>query len=289
MNNQAALTTITCQTLRELWLHVIYRCNLSCTHCLFACAPGKEGPGELTFEECKDLVLTAHAENAENVYITGGEPMLWKPLRKFLDWYYSLDNIVPITILTNGTLIDDKMAEFLSRYASQGLNVRISLECYTQQTNDEFRGDGSYHKTIKGIRSLNNHGVRPWVAYVNKSGGGLDCFATKQLENDFRARLGEEHGLEIAGLKVIAAYSKGRFSKGVNPMVTNELVQERKEQVQCAYGVAVSKSGIYPCPILVDVNEAKITNSLTDAICKPVALTYSFCASCFATGSTCGQ
>ncbi len=289
MINTYALTTITCQALKELWLHVLYQCNLSCKHCLFACAPGKEGPGELSLEECMDLVLTARDEGVEAVYITGGEPMLWGLLRQFLDWYYSLDHIVPLTILTNGTLIDDEMAKYLSQYDSQGLSVRISLECYTQQTNDEFRGAGSYAKTVKGIKYLNSYGVRPWVAYVNKSGGSIDCCATKKLEDDFRSWLGEEHGLQIAGLKVIAAYSKGRFAGCMEPAVTKEQISEKSNTVQCSYGIAVSKSGAYPCPILVDIPEARLSGPLTDVIGKPVELTYSFCASCFATGTTCGQ
>lgn len=45
-----------------------------------------------------------------------------------------------------------------------------------------FRGAGSFTKTIKGIKCLNPFGVRPWIAYVNKSGGSIDCYATKNLK-----------------------------------------------------------------------------------------------------------
>ncbi len=289
MNHNASLTTITCQALKELWLHVLYECNLSCQHCLFACAPGKKGAGELSWAECRDLVLAARAEGVETIYITGGEPLLWTSLRQFLDWYYSLEQVLPLTILTNGTLITEDMASLLSKYAAQGLTVRVSLECYTPQTNDQFRGEGSFAQAIEGISNLNATGMRPWVAFVNKSGGSIASSDMRALEGDFIAKLAAEYGLRIAGLKVIAAYAKGRFEGCVEPTVTKAQIEEKSAMVQCAYGVAVSKSGAYPCPILVDIPEARLEGSLGELIGQLVELSYDVCASCFATGSTCGQ
>src|SRR5687768_17387235 len=102
----AGSDSLTCETLKELWLHVIYKCNLQCRHCLFGCSPEKEGSGELTLAECRQYVKEALSQGVRAIYLTGGEPTLWPYLEQFLDWYYGLDQVVPLTILTNGTLIE---------------------------------------------------------------------------------------------------------------------------------------------------------------------------------------
>ena len=96
---------VTRKALKELWLDVSHLCNLSCKHCLFACSPESEGPGTLTLQECQEYVGDALRQGLKAVYITGGEPLLWPPLFAFLDWYYAMDTVLPLTILTNGTLI----------------------------------------------------------------------------------------------------------------------------------------------------------------------------------------
>lgn len=281
--------TTCCQTLNELWLHVLYKCNLSCRHCLFASSPEKEGPGELTLAECREYVTAAVTQGVKAIYITGGEPLLWPYLRDFLSWYYSMDRVLPLTVLTNGTLIDIEQARYFANYTSQGLNLRISLECYTKGNHEEFRGPGSFARAVQGIKNLNDCGIRPWVAYVNKSGGIMDSCEAQKLETDFRQRLGIDYSLEIAGLKIIAAYSKGRFAGQVNPRVYPEMIAERLSTVQCTYGVAISRGGIFPCPVLVDIPRAKLAGSLQGAVGQPFNLDFDFCASCFATGTKCGQ
>lgn len=281
--------TACCRKLEELWLHVLYKCNLSCRHCLFTCSPETEGLGELNLAECQEYVTEAVRQGVKAIYVTGGEPLLWPYLREFLNWYYSLDQVLPLTILTNGTLIDLEQARYFSVYTSQGLNLRISLECYTEGNHEEFRGPGSFAQAIQGIKNLNACGIRPWVAYVNKSGGSMDGCGTQKLEADFRQRLGTDHGLEIAGLKVIAAYSKGRFAGKVNPLVRAEMSAERLAAVQCSYGVAVSRGGVFPCPVLVDIPRAKLSRSLPTAVGRVFNLDFDFCASCFATGTKCGN
>lgn len=276
------------RSLKELWLHVIYRCNLACTHCLFACSPQAD-PNDISFEDSIQYVTEAMAQGVENIYITGGEPFLWPHMTRFLKWYYSLDQVLPLTILTNGILIDQGQAEFLKQFTARGLTLRISLECYTSDTHEKFRGAGSFQLTLKSIKNLNQAGIKPWIAYVNKSGGSIDCLAVKSLEEDFVKRLGNDYGLEIAGLKVIAAYAKGRFKDKVNFCDNFQDIEKKLETVQCYYGVAVSNDGIFPCPILVDVIEARATHTLHDAVGRSFSLEYNCCTSCFATGTTCGQ
>lgn len=281
--------TLTCIELKELWLHVIYQCNLSCSHCLFSCSPEKAELGYISFTKCREYIFEAMEHDVKAIYITGGEPLLWPYLPDFLNWYYSMDKVLPLTILTNGTLIDRDQGKYFSKFISQGLNLRISLECYTRENHEKYRGEGSFQRAVQGIKYLNDFGIRPWVAYVNKSGGSVDCSGMLKLEQDFKQRLLENHGLDIAGLKVIAAYSKGRFAGSVSIPVISRQAAEKISKVQCTYGVAVSEDGVFPCPVLVDVPEAKLANSLKDVIGQPFSLIKDVCVSCFTTGTTCGQ
>lgn len=280
---------ITRRVLDELWLHVSSRCNLVCEHCLFACSPNQNEPGTLTLDECKTYINQSLNQGVKAIYITGGEPMLWPYLLDFLSWYYSLDNKVHLTILTNGTLITSKLATEFSKYTPQNLTLRISLECYTTETHEQYRGIGSFTKALQGIKYLNSVSIKPWIAYVNKSGGNIDPIQVKSLEDEFHQRLFEEHSIEIAGLKVIGAYSKGRFAEKPIPTICAQQVNDRKESVQCTYGVAISKLGITPCPILVDKPEAVLNNSFSELIGDTFSINYNFCTSCFATGTSCGQ
>lgn len=278
---------VTRNELRELWLHVTYRCNLTCKHCLLSCSPTND-MGELTLEECQTYVLKGMNQGVKAVYLTGGEPLLWPWFSDFLKWYYALESVLPLTILTNGTLITSELAKLLQGYVPQGLGLRISMECYTKPNHEEFRGDGSFDQVLQGVRNLNCFGVRPNIAYVNKSGGDLCLIDQIKLEDDFRQRLKLDFGLEIKGLKIIAAYGKGRFAGLVHPVVSKEQVRLRLETVQCAYGIAVSKGGVYPCPIMVDVPESVLLDTKSGFVGQSFELNYDFCLSCFATGSCCG-
>lgn len=272
---------------KELWLHVTYRCNLTCKHCLFSCSP-TNNLGELTLSESQTYVLKGMDQGVKALYITGGEPLIWPLISDLLQWYYALESYLPLTILTNGTQITPDLAKLFQGYVIKGLDIRISMECYSQANHEAFRGEGSFDQVIHGIRTLNNFGIRPMIAFVNKSGGDLCSLDQNKLEAEFQDRLKADFGLKIKGLKIIAAYGKGRFTGLVHPVVSSEQIRLRLESVQCAYGVAVSKGGVYPCPIMVDVPESVLLDTKSGFVGQSFELNYDFCLSCFATGSCCG-
>ncbi|NPV92772.1 MAG: radical SAM protein [Firmicutes bacterium] len=274
--------------LDELWLHALYQCNLECRHCLFSCSPRRDDD-QMSLLEAQEYVTDAVSRGVKAVYLTGGEPLLWPPLRDFLRWYYEQPQVLPLTILTNGTLITPEHAGLFSGFLPGGLSLRVSLECYTRENHEDYRGSGSFAKALNGIRNLNGVGINPTIAYVNKSGGSLDEYSARLLERDFRVRLWEDYGLEIESLKIIGAYSKGRFSGQVEMAASTEQINERIETVQCNYGVAASRDGVYPCPILVDVPPARLASSLDDALAGMLELNHAPCASCFCLGTTCGN
>lgn len=272
--------------LKEIWFHLTYKCNLSCNHCLFNCSPGKPDQ-ELSLFKIQQNIKEALNLGIKEIYLTGGEPLLWQPMEEFLAWYYEKEN-PPLTILTNGTLIDEKWAQLFTRYIDKELKIRISLECYSKETNDEWRGNGSFVKTITGIRLLNDKNIKPWIAFTNKSGGNLEFCQGLSLEKEFKTRLIQDCKVEIAGLKIISAYSKGRHNIKLD---TNNGANNKVNlnDLQCTYGVALSSEGFAPCPVLVDIKESFIKSSLNDLIGRKLVLDYPYCESCLLTGTTCGN
>lgn len=286
--------TNTCNKLEEIWLHAIFECNLACNHCLFSCSPDKAGLGYLNQGDAEEAVRDGIREGARAVYVTGGEPLLWPHLRSFIKWFYDQKSLATLTILTNGTLVDTEWAKFFSRFP--GLQLRISMECYTSEEHEKYRGQGSYLKAVQGMKNLNACGILPWVAYVNKSGQLTDPKAASSLEEDFVVNLAEQHGLKIAGLKIIGAYFKGRL-EGQIPVTPlegskacgEEAVREKLQSAQCSFGVAVSREGVFPCPVMVDLPGARLNSRVRQSVRKPFSVNYIECNCCFTTGSTCGQ
>jgi SynChlorMet cassette radical SAM/SPASM protein ScmE len=95
-----------------------------------------------------------------SVTIQGGEPFIRNDLPALLDGI--VQNRMRFSILSNGTLVDDKIAAFI---ASTGRcdNVQVSVDGSGPETHDACRGDGSFAGAIRGIRILQRHGVRVTV------------------------------------------------------------------------------------------------------------------------------
>lgn len=87
-------------------------------------------------------------------FTSGGEPFLNKDLPDFLK--YCSDKNIKINLITNGTLIDEKLAKKLSRI--KNLNLVISLDGARPETHDYLRGvKGTYKKVLNTIKLLHKY------------------------------------------------------------------------------------------------------------------------------------
>ncbi|WP_277239029.1 radical SAM/SPASM domain-containing protein [Merdimonas faecis] len=88
--------------------------------------------------------------------LTGGEPFLYPDFRRL---YLELRKMgMIITINTNGTLIDEELAEFFGKYKPRRVN--ITLYGTDEETYDKLcHYPGGYEKTLRGIRLLREQGV----------------------------------------------------------------------------------------------------------------------------------
>src|SRR5262249_17479799 len=91
------------------------------------------------------------ALDVDHVTITGGEPFARRDLFELLDRVK--ERGVGIQIISNGGLIDDRVAERLAPYPAS--YVQCTLDGPTAELHDaHVGGEGHFDKTLAGIRAL---------------------------------------------------------------------------------------------------------------------------------------
>jgi sulfatase maturation enzyme AslB (radical SAM superfamily) len=138
----------------KLWIYTNFDCNLSCTYCLANSTP-RTPRLEISLATVQQLVDEAVELGFHCIYFTGGEPMLLDSLYDML--FYSAQRL-PTTLLTNAMLVRGRRLDRLAAVHHPNLIVQVSLDGSCPETHDAYRGMGSWEKTIRGIRSLQQRG-----------------------------------------------------------------------------------------------------------------------------------
>jgi MoaA/NifB/PqqE/SkfB family radical SAM enzyme len=139
----------------KLWIYTNYDCNLSCTYCLANSTP-RTPRHEIELDAVRRLVDEAAALGFHCVYFTGGEPML---LDSIYDMLAYASARIPTTLLTNAMLAHGSRLKRLAAVNHPNLIVQVSLDGSRPETNDAYRGRGSWDKTVTGIRRLQARGM----------------------------------------------------------------------------------------------------------------------------------
>jgi radical SAM protein with 4Fe4S-binding SPASM domain len=134
-------------------IEVTNRCPLACAHC-YNNLPMNDLAArvrELSLEEHKHLLDELAEQGCLWLLFTGGEIFA---RRDFLDIYsYAKKKGFLITLFTNGTLITEKIADFLVELPP--FVIEITLYGATRETYEELtRVPGSYDKCLRGIDLL---------------------------------------------------------------------------------------------------------------------------------------
>ena len=160
---------IRCKKFILQW-HITHRCNLRCKHCYQDdyCAEMTDAENF----EVLDKYLRYLDENgyAGHIYLTGGEPLVHPG-------FFSLcekieEKGLPLTVMTNGTLIDRSAA---NRMKWAGVDVvQISLDG-TKEIHDAIRGEGSFKKALEGIDHLVAQKI-PVIVSFTAQRKNIKCF-----------------------------------------------------------------------------------------------------------------
>lgn len=140
---------------RLVALELTGSCNLRCKHCR-ASAARERDPDELTTEEVKKVIADIASFSKPIMILTGGEPLLREDIYELAR--FTADQGLRPVLGTNGTLIDDRVAEKLKEAGIK--RVSISIDCAYAGEHDAFRGvEGAYEKALKGIEACKKAGL----------------------------------------------------------------------------------------------------------------------------------
>lgn len=274
--------------LNHLWFQVTGTlCNLACSHCFNSSGPGVRTFDFLSLETIESELQQAVRLGVREVFFTGGEPFLHKHLLEFL--VLSLHH-APTTVLTNGTLIPDHLAERLaeiekaSRYS---LEIRISLDGYTKEMNDRIRGEGVFDKVLAATARLSRYGLLPLVTIVR----------TWPESEELPAIAGFMQTLKHAGygrprIKILPPLPLGRELTRIEGghheiMLTAEMLRGfDRDLLMCSNSRIVTNRGVWVCPLLVEEADARLGNSLEDSVLD-YKLRHRACHTCYQYGTFC--
>ncbi len=143
------------RTPKSVDIDITNRCNLRCAYCYHF-----DSPGDVDSDLSTDQWLRFFEELGRcavmEVCLAGGEPFVRKDLKQLIDGIVT--NHMRFQILSNGTLLTDDMAAYLS--ATKRCNsVQVSIDGATPSSHDACRGEGTFMKAVGAINILRRHGI----------------------------------------------------------------------------------------------------------------------------------
>lgn len=281
---------ITLTHLDNLWFQVSGTlCNIACTHCFNNSGPNVKTFDFLSVETVHEEIGRAAAAGVKEIFFTGGEPFLHPRLPEMLS--FALMH-APATVLTNGMLINDRVADRLAeieRSAKYSLEIRVSLDGYSNEMNDAVRGPGVFHSALAAVARLSRRGLLPLITIVRTWTDDEELATLTGFSSTLRAA-----GYDRPRIKVLPALPLGRELERSSDTATDALLSEElldgfdRELLMCSNSRIVTDRGVWVCPLLVQMPDARMGTTIADA--RPdYALSHNACVTCYHYGTICGN
>lgn len=279
------------RTLDALWFQVSGTvCNLRCNHCFISCAPDNHDFWFMSREEVRSALEESVRLGVKEYYFTGGEPFMNREMLGILADTLTLG---PATVLTNGTLLPDRVVEALADLARRSpytLELRVSLDGVDAQSNDAIRGPGTFARAVEAIGRLTTAGFLPIVTTMQT----WDEAETESVLADFREVLAEV-GCDRPRMKILPPLRIGAEAERDRPYQEVERVDAAmmreypEELLLCSSARLVTAQGVWACPILLDSPSAKVGETLEEAVRTAVPLSEQACYTCWVNGAICSN
>jgi len=161
---------------------VTYTCNLRCIHCLSDSGPKRNG--ELSTEECFQVIDALAAMKVFQFNIGGGEPFMRPDFLELMDYAHQKGMVTCIS--TNGTLIDKAIAR---RLDNKLVYIQVSLDGATPTSNDAIRGRCSFQKATQALQYLRQRDIEVSINTVLTQSSFTELDQLKELAASFGAKL----------------------------------------------------------------------------------------------------
>lgn len=230
-------------------------CNLNCKYCYLEKDSFKKEEDFLNFDKVK-LALSSlkKEEKLNSIYLTGGEPLLHPEFNKILRMCLKVSNV---TVLSNGTMINEKKARFLRKIDDESnfeTIYRISLDSTDELENDAMRGRGTFRKAVFAVMSLYKYEFNPIISVVNYKNKPRKLIFEEFYE--FFKNKGFE--LEDINLKIIPYFTNNLS------VIENKALDFSTDKFDCSTSRIVAQNGVYACPMLVNDYRARLGSTLDD-------------------------
>lgn len=262
--------------------------------------------------ETIELVLDfARRRELQLVDLTGGAPELNQHFR-YLVAELSRINVTVID-RCNLTILEEPGQEDLADFlAEHKVKIVASMPCHGESVVDLQRGKGVFEKSIRGLQKLNalgyaNASTGLELELVHNPVGAFLPPPQQALENEYRAELRRNYGIEFSRLLTITNVPIARFRhalirdgeyEGYMKTLVNAYDAENLSNVMCRSLVSVDWRGyVYDCdfnqmlnmPFSSGKNQTHLRDLLLDSLDGDVINTDSHCFACTAgRGSSCG-
>jgi len=166
-------------------VELTHACNVDCEHCYLDLRSDRE-IGALSTEEWRRIFRELAAEGCLFLTLSGGELLARR------DWFelarYARELHFGLRLYTNGTLIDETIADQMASLAPRA--VEISLHGGTDTTHDAItRRRGSFERTLRGVRLLRARNVPVQLKCVLMRRNQAEHAAVRALADELGADL----------------------------------------------------------------------------------------------------
>lgn len=173
-----------CEGLRYVSWEISRRCDARCVHCYSESGPEAPTAGDLTTEEALAVIDQLAASGEMILAFSGGEPLLradWRELMR-----HAIDRDLIVTVVTNGSQVDDETADELAALGLQ--SVTVSLDSHRPEVHDRIRRlEGLHSRALGAIRRLAARGVRVVVNFTPIRDNRGDARAVVELAHQLGA------------------------------------------------------------------------------------------------------
>lgn len=276
------------RSLDTLWFQVGGTlCNLACTHCFVSCSPTNHTHEMMRLDEVRRYLAEAVELGVKEYYFTGGEPFLNPEIEAILAATLAAG---PATVLTNGLLLDPARCRRLAALAissEYSLDLRVSLDGYSPETNDPIRGTGTFARVLAGVANLAAVSFNPVLTVTEVHGESATSEGKERFFELLRAA-----GIEKPRLKVLPVFHLGAEAERSGAYESWQVLRDGDapengwDHLQCSGCRMATDQGVWVCPILVNEPRARMGEALADTL-GSFPLDHPACWTCHVYGVSC--
>ena len=284
------------RALETLWFNTGTLCNIECRNCYILSSPTNDDLVYLTAAEVGAYLdeIAAAGLPTREIGFTGGEPFMNPEMGAMAR--LALGRGFEVLILTNAMRPMMRPAvqaelQALGREFGPRLTLRVSLDHYDAARHDEQRGEGTFDKTLDGMRWLRDAGLRMTVA--GRSIWGEDEDACRAGFAALFAR--EEFAIDAGDAAALVLFPEMDPAADV-PEITTAcwgILGKTPDSVMCSNArMVVRRRGaphavVLACTLLAYDGRFELGQTLAEAD-RPVALNHPHCAKfCVLGGARC--